>query len=167
MAGQKATIPAMNTPCFVRFSLTATLAAVVTLALAHPLVAAASAAGSESAKNNPIPPPLPVLSPTALTGDASDQRAYLRWNLQLEDERVIGWKVLQLAPSQTVLSASVLEEPSLVVRGLTNGSTYKFAVVGVLKDGGTTPQSNPVSVVPHLSGGMKVGESRRFEIPFS
>ena len=101
-----------TSPTHNAFSLARIFVAVIMAALAHPVAAATSAAGSESAKNNPIPPPLPVLSPTALTGDAGDQRAYLRWNLQLEDERVIGWKVLQLAPSQTVLSTSVLEEPS-------------------------------------------------------
>ncbi len=137
-------------------SLSRLLTAVITVALAHSFVAATSAADSRSAKGNLAPPPLPVLSPTALTGDAGDQRAYLRWNLQLEDERVIGWKVLQLAPSQSVLSASVLEEPSFVVRGLTNGTTYTFAVVGVLKGGGTTPQSNPVSIIPHPVGEARV-----------
>ena len=69
-----------------QFSLTRILAAVIVIALAQPVAPAASAADSKSAKSNLAPPPLPVLSPTALTGDAGDQRAYLRWNLQLEGQ---------------------------------------------------------------------------------
>ena len=85
-------------PTHNQFTLTRILIAVSIIAPACPLAAATSAAEAKTATSNLTSPPLLILSPTALTGDAGDQRAYLRWNLQLEDERVIGWKVLQLAP---------------------------------------------------------------------
>src|ERR1700748_1082932 len=74
-------------------------------------------------------PPLPILGPTALTADGGDHRAYLRWHLQLEDSRIVGWKVLQLAPARGTLSP-VLSEPFYVARKLENGTEYRFAVVG-------------------------------------
>jgi hypothetical protein len=103
-------------------------------------------------------PPLPILGPTALTADAGDGRAYLRWNLQLEDPRVVGWRVLQVRPTKAAVgeATEVLAEPSLVVKGLTNGTEYEFAVVGVLKDGGVTPASNSVVVRPRATGTAKV-----------
>ena len=101
-------------------------------------------------------PPLPVLSPTALTGDAGDGRAYLRWNLQLEDERVVGWKVLQLEPEARTLTPDALTEPQFVARGLANGKAYTFSVSGVLKGGSATPQSNTVTLTPRDVGAAKV-----------
>ena len=101
-------------------------------------------------------PPLPVLSPTALTGDAGDGRAYLRWNPQLEDSRVVGWKVLQLRPQAATITTDMLVEPSFIVSGLTNGTSYTFAVVGILKDGQQTPQSNSVAITPRNVGTAKV-----------
>jgi len=102
------------------------------------------------------PPPLPVLSPTALTGDPGDGRAYLRWNLQLEDPRIVGWRVLQLEPDEAEASKDTLAEPHLVASGLRNGTRYTFAVVGVLKDGSRTPRSNSVSVTPRDVGTAKI-----------
>ena len=86
-----------------------------------------------AAEATPRLPPLPVLGPTALTADASDGRAYLRWNLQLEDERVVGWKVEQLKPAKATITNEVLTEPAFVVRELTNGTPYEFVVIGVLR----------------------------------
>ena len=105
-------------------------------------------------------PPLPVLSPTAFTADAGNGKAFLRWNLQIEDERVAGWKVMQLKPSQATITG-VLKEPYHVVEGLNNGTEYIFAVVGVLKDGGLTPQSNIASVVPQDVGEAVVTRLKR------
>ncbi|MCL2700404.1 MAG: hypothetical protein FWE88_01775, partial [Phycisphaerae bacterium] len=98
------------------------------------------------------PPPLPILSPTALTGDAGDGRVYLRWNLQLEDERVVGWRVLQTAPEKRQHNDKPLTDPAMVVRELTNGMACTFAVVGVLKDGSVTPPSNSVTITPRDVG---------------
>ena len=109
------------------------------------------------------PPPLPVLSPTALTADPGDGRAYLRWNLQLEDPRVVGWRVLQLGPEPAEVTKDTLTEPHLVVRSLKNGTRYTFAVVGILKDGQTTPQSNTASVTPRAVGTAKVADIRQDE----
>jgi hypothetical protein len=95
---------------------------------------------------------LPVLSPTALTGDAGDRKAYLRWNLQLEDDRVEGWRVYELSPRERCLGAKPLTEPALVVTGLENGVSCTFAVAGVLRRGGETPRSNPVTVTPREVG---------------
>ena len=97
-------------------------------------------------------PPLPVFGPTALSADAGDGRAYLRWNLQLEDERVVGWKVMQTKPAEADLTKELLTEPALVVRDLANGTPYTYAVVGVLKDGQRTPPSNTVTVTPRATG---------------
>jgi len=107
----------------------------------------------------PGPPPLPILSPTALTGDAGDGRAYLRWNPQLEDPRVIGWRVLQLEPDGKTLTPDMLTEPALVVRGLANGTRYVFAVAGVVADGSSTPRSNSVAVTPRETGSAKIVSS--------
>jgi hypothetical protein len=94
-----------------------------------------------------------VLAPTALTADAGDGRAYLRWNLQLEDERVVGWTVFQTAPREAVLTPTPLTEPQWVVRGLRNGVAHTFAVAGVLRGGRTlTPRSAPVTVIPRATG---------------
>ena len=101
-------------------------------------------------------PPLPILPPTALTADAGDGRAYLRWNLQLEDERIVGWKVVQLAPEAKTVTPDVLTEPAFVVRGLANGTACTFAAVGVLKDGSTTEHSNTATVTPRNAGTAKV-----------
>jgi len=106
------------------------------------------------------PPPLPILSPTALTGDPGDGRVYLRWNLQLEDERVIGWRVVQLDPKRGVITTETLTEPQFVVKGLENGVRYTFSVEGVLKNGGTTPQSNTATVTPNAVGEAKVSPLR-------
>ena len=105
-------------------------------------------------------PPLPYLSPTAFTADAGNGKAFLRWNLQFEDERVIGWKVVQIKPSQATIT-DTLTEPYHVVEGLNNGTEYIFAVVGVLKDGGHTSQSNIASVVPRNVGKATVTPLRR------
>jgi len=122
------------------------------------------------------PPPLPVLPPTALCGDAGDGRAFLRWNLQLEDERVVGWRVAASVDRQTEPNAAarpepveltgrvrgamdergIFREPCCVVESLTNGSAYTFRVVGVLADGGLTPPSNTATVVPRPVGKAKV-----------
>ncbi|HUW34670.1 MAG TPA: hypothetical protein VM223_23930 [Planctomycetota bacterium] len=118
---------------------------------------------------------LPLLPPTALTGDAGDGRAYLRWNLQLEDERITGWKVVQLTPEQKTLT-DVLTDPYHVVRELPNGAACTFAVVGVTKDGIATSHSNTVTVTPRETGTAKVsglpkktkitvGEHRDVELP--
>jgi hypothetical protein len=109
-------------------------------------------------KTSQVPyPPLPILPPTALTGDAGDGRAYLRWNLQLEDERVTGWEVLQLAPSRVLLTpVPIREDPAYVVHSLKNGTAYTFAVVGVLKNSTLTPQSNTVTVVPRRTSEARV-----------
>ena len=96
------------------------------------------------------------LSPTALTGDAGDGGVYLRWNLQLEDERVVGWVVQMLHPRQATLTESPLSEPAMVVRGLSNGTSYTFAVAGVLRDGRLTPLSNTVTVTPRPTGEAKI-----------
>ena len=93
-------------------------------------------------------PPLPIFGPTALTGDPGDGRAYLRWNLQIEDTRVVGWKVQQLAPNRKELTNERLTKPEHVALGLRNGTAYTFAVTGVLKGGGLTPPSNTVTVTP-------------------
>ncbi len=111
-------------------------------------------------------PPLPVLSPTALTGDAGDGRAYLRWNLQLEDQRVAGWRVLQLKPAKAVITAAALREPAYVARNLKNGTAYTFAVVGVLKNGTTTPESNTVIVTPHATGEAKIAVADKLRLSF-
>jgi len=108
------------------------------------------------AQKTPALPPRPIYGPTALTADAGDGRAYLRWNPQLEDDRVVGWKVRQLKPAQAELSKDVLSEPALVVRELKNGASYTFVAVGVLKDGRTTPESNTVTVVPRPTGEANV-----------
>ena len=97
-------------------------------------------------------PPLPVLPPTAFTADAGDGRAYLRWNLQIEDARAIGWKVLQVEPERKTVTTETLPQPEYVVRGLANGTRYAFAAAGVLADGSTTPPSNTASVVPRATG---------------
>lgn len=101
-------------------------------------------------------PPLPVLSPTALCADAGEDRAYLRWNPQWEDDRVIGWTVRQLQPAEAELTREVLTEPAFVVHGLTNGASYTFTVAGVLKDGRLTPPSNLAIVTPRATGQAKV-----------
>ena len=108
-------------------------------------------------------PPLPVLSPTALTADAGDQKAYLRWNLQIADGRVVGWRVVQLAPQERTVTAQVLREPHYVATGLANGTACTFAVVGVLTDGATTPPSNTVTVVPRPVAAAKVARLRKGE----
>ena len=101
-------------------------------------------------------PPLPILSPTALAADAGNGKAYLRWNLQMEDPRVVGWKVIQSAPTEKTLTAEALREPHFVATGLENGTAYTFAVVGALADGGMTPRSNPATVTPRDVGVAKV-----------
>lgn len=132
------------------------------LALAtHELAAAGAGEGGSfmgmgRRSRSPKLPPLPVLAPTALTADAGDGRAYLRWNLQLEDPRVTGWQVRQLAPAKKTLTRTPLAEPVFVVRDLENGTAYTFAVVGVLKDGKTTPESNAVTVTPRATGTAKL-----------
>ncbi len=97
-------------------------------------------------------PPLPLLPPTALTADAGDGRAYLRWNLQLEDERVLGWRVLQLRPAKRILTSEPLRDPQFLVAGLSNGTEYEFAVAGVLANGATTTPGNAVTVTPRATG---------------
>jgi hypothetical protein len=110
-------------------------------------------------KENPMQfPPLPILSPTGLTADAGSGKAYLRWNLQMEDPRVVGWKVLELAPGRRTLTDQALTDPQLVVRGLADGTPYTFAVVGVLGDGTPTPPSNTVTVAPREVGAAKVAD---------
>lgn len=106
-------------------------------------------------------PPLPILPPSALTGDAGDGRAYLRWNPQLEDDRVVGWRVLQLQPKRRTLTQGVLSEPEHIVGDLSNGTRYAFAVVGVLKDGSTTPPSNTAAVTPRDVGKTRLSDLRR------
>lgn len=118
-------------------------------------------------QGTPVIPPLPVFSPTALTADAGHGRVYLRWNLQLEDERIIGWKVHELMPAQAELTKTILTEPAMVVRQLTDGRPYTFAVTGVLSDGRETPRSNMVTVAPHNTGeaklaALKPGETLSF-----
>ena len=106
-------------------------------------------------------PPLPVLSPTALTADAGDAKVFLRWNLQLEDRRVIGWKVVELKPQKRTLTSETLTEPHYVALNLANGTTYVFAVVGVLADGSLTPESNTASVTPRQVGEAKLAPPGR------
>jgi len=106
-------------------------------------------------------PPLPILSPTGLCADAGDRRAYLHWNLQIEDDRVVGWKVIQIAPKEQTLTADILRTPDFVASGLTNGTEYTFAVVGVLRDGSTTPRGNTAVVTPRPVGAAKVQGLRR------
>ena len=109
-------------------------------------------------------PPLPILSPTALTGDGGDGKAYLCWNPQIEDERVVGWWVMGVTRGKNVpvltkvqgQGDSPLTKPQFVVEGLTNGQSYTFAVVGVLKDGNATPPSNTATVTPRAVGTAKV-----------
>jgi len=108
-------------------------------------------------------PPLPILPPTALVADAGDGRAYLRWNLQLEDPRVVGWRVHMLAPRREVLTDEPLDQPHFVARGLENGTAYTFAVVGVLADGAATPPGNAVTVTPRATGTARVEGVRRGE----
>ena len=118
-------------------------------------------------------PPLPIFGPTALTGDAGDGRVYLRWNLQIEDARVVGWKVVRVGadgvrpgtrsvPLQAI--SDVLADPEYVVRDLQNGTAYTFAVVGILKDGKETPPSNSVTVTPADVGAAKVESVDRRKI---
>ena len=109
------------------------------------------AAIQKQAPENAILPELPLLPPTALTADAGDGRAYLRWNLQLEDERVVGWRVVRINNEKRIMN-EVLIEPATVVTGLENGREYVFTVVGVLSDGSLTPHSNIVSVTPRATG---------------
>lgn len=106
-------------------------------------------------------PPLPILSPTALTADAGDGRAYLRWNRQIEDPRIVGWRVLQLQPQRRTVTEEALTEPHFVARGLRNGTRYEFAVVGVLADGSTSPPSNSARVTPRDVGKTKLSDLRR------
>ena len=106
-------------------------------------------------------PPLPVLCPTGLCADAADGRAYLRWNLQIEDERVVGWRVTELAPEKRTVTADTLDEPQFVVSGLANGTQYTFAVVGVLANGSLTPPSSAVRVVPRPTGEARVENIER------
>lgn len=100
-------------------------------------------------------PPLPILGPTALTADAGDGKAFLRWNPQIEDQRVVGWRVR--GPQG---DGALLAEPACVVTGLTNGQTYRFAVVGVLADGRLTPPSNSVTVTPRAVGTARLSDLR-------
>ena len=105
---------------------------------------------------DPKLPPLPIFGPTALTGDPGDGRAYLRWNLQIEDDRVVGWKVKQLKPEEKLLTRETLTDPEYVVRDLANGTAYTFAVVGIMKDRKETPISNSVTITPADVGTAKV-----------
>lgn len=107
-------------------------------------IAAGPASANEAAT---APPPLPLLSPTALTADAGDGRAYLDWNPQIEDPRVVGWHVEQVAPVERRLTPQPLDAPRYVAHGLANGTAYTFGVVGVLADG-VTPRSNLATVTP-------------------
>jgi len=129
---------------------------VVMVTLANNCVGTALTGVSETGTMALRSPPLPILSPTSLTADAGSAKAYLRWNPQLEDERVIGWKVIQLAPEPETLTPDVLTEPNWVMEGLTNGKAYTLAVIGVLRDGSTTPLSNQVVVTPRDVGQAKV-----------
>ena len=104
----------------------------------------------------PGPPPLPILAPTGLTGDADDGRVYLRWNPQIEDARVIGWQVRQQAPTVATLNTKPLIDTAFVVRDLQNGVAYTFVLVGMLKGGGFTPSGNAVTVTPAPVGTAKV-----------
>jgi len=126
------------------------------------LLALLSTVPGWSARKSSAPeaPPLPVLSPTALTADAGDGRAYLCWNPQIEDARVIGWRVLELAPRRTTLTPGRLTDTAYLVRGLSNGTACTFAVVGVLRDGSLTPTSNTVTVTPRDVGVAKVVAQR-------
>lgn len=137
--------------------------AVVLLLLVHgvPGWAGPPKAGARSDRGGPRLPPVPVLSPTALTADAGDGRAYLRWNPQLADPRVIGWRVLQLRPKRRAVTKDVLSEPAIVVRNLSNGTPYEFTVVGVLADGSTTPPSNTAAVTPRDVGKTRLSDLRR------
>jgi len=101
-------------------------------------------------------PPLPVLAPTALTADPGDGKVFLRWNPQIEDERIVGWKVLMLKPQRQDASPERLTEPHHVVPDLTNGTPYEFAVVGVLDTHDLTPPSNRVTATPRAGGTAKV-----------
>ncbi len=107
------------------------------------------------AKTAPGAPPLPLLAPTGLCGDAGDGRAYLRWNPMIEDARVLGFQIRQLAPTAAVVNAKPLTDTACVVPGLTNGTAYTFAVVGVLRHG-FTPAGNVVTVTPAPTGTAKV-----------
>ena len=143
---------AESAPCLARALVALSLIALISGCAARGMEREPGAAGKGSAAM----PPLPVLSPTALVADAGDGRAYLRWNLQLEDERVIGWKVLQLEPEKKDATRELLTEPACVVRGLANGTRYTFAVAGVLKDGSPTPPSNTATVTPRNTGSAKI-----------
>jgi len=129
--------------------------------------------GGERGAKTLTPPPLPVLGPTALTADPGNGKAFLRWNLQLEDRRVVGWRFRRseqagprlFTPAGGQIAGikgerGMLLEPACVVTGLTNGQTYRFAVVGVLADGGHTPPSNIVAVTPREVGTAKVADLR-------
>ena len=121
-----------------------------------------NAAQGKSAVRDDLPaPPLPVLSPTGFNADAGDGRAYLRWNPQLEDDRVIGWMVVQLAPEKKDVTREVLADPAFVVAGLANGTRYTFAAAGVLKDGKRTPPSNSASATPRATGTATVTNVER------
>jgi hypothetical protein len=113
-----------------------------------------------AAERKPAPPPLPILSPTALTADPGDGRVYLRWNPQIEDDRVVGWRVLQRAPETRSMNDKPLTESAMTVFGLSNGVRYTFAVVGVLKSGKQTPLSYPVTVTPREVGVARIETGR-------
>jgi hypothetical protein len=145
---------------FIRLPLVLVMLAVASCARPTPQH---STAMSTHPTTQPVPPPLPILSPTALCADAGDGRVYLRWNLQIEDPRVIGWKVLQLEPQKRELTPEPLTEPQMVVRDLGNGTSYTFAVVGVLADGSITPLSNRASATPRETGVVKVAKLKQGE----
>ncbi|MBM4036269.1 MAG: hypothetical protein FJ291_31420 [Planctomycetes bacterium] len=110
---------------------------------------------SGAARKPTGPPPLPVLGPMALMGDPGDGKAFLRWNPQIEDRRVVGWRVRRAEGE-----GALLTEPACTVSGLANGQSYRFAVVGVLADGRVTPPSNSVTVTPRAVAAAKLSDLR-------
>ena len=110
---------------------------------------------------------LPVLSPAALVADPGDKKAFLRWNPQREDERIIGWSVFEVKGKRKYcVSKDIIDKPYFVVDKLNNGRKYEFCVRGILSDGSQTPDSNRIEVIPIKAGKAMLKKMEKEEISF-